>query len=135
MSLMILTHHNQSHATHYNHYSYQRFHTSHDSLMIRCYNMYIWQNLPNYSHTSQGRIHDYSTGHSPFTRSQHIRHIHRNRLRLRGATRRYRSRVQAKALQSLTGKKTINEKDIASLKTLGITVQSQATQVATMVFA
>ena len=43
--------------------------------------------------------------------------------------------VQAKALQSLTGKKTINEKDIASLKTLGITVQSQAVQVATMTFA
>ena len=35
---MILTHHNQSHATHYTH---QRFHTSHDSLMMRCYNMYI----------------------------------------------------------------------------------------------
>tara|TARA_Y100000814_G_scaffold101983_1_gene71013 strand:+ start:103 stop:297 length:195 start_codon:yes stop_codon:yes gene_type:complete len=43
--------------------------------------------------------------------------------------------VQAQALQSLTGKKTINDKDIANLKTLGITVQSQATQVATMVFA
>ena len=43
--------------------------------------------------------------------------------------------VYADALQRLTGKKTINEKDIASLKTLGITVQSQATQVATMVFA
>ena len=41
----------------------------------------------------------------------------------------------AAALSSLTGKKTINETDIASLKTLGITVQSQATQVATMVFA
>ena len=41
----------------------------------------------------------------------------------------------AAALTSLTGKKTINDKDIASLKTLGITVQSQATQVATMVFA
>ena len=43
--------------------------------------------------------------------------------------------VQAQALTSLTGKKTINEKDIANLKTLGITVQSQQTQVATMVFA
>ena len=41
----------------------------------------------------------------------------------------------AAALTSLTGKKTINEKDIANLKTLGIAVQSQATQVATMVFA
>ena len=36
----------------------------------------------------------------------------------------------AAALSSLTGKKTINEKDIANLKTLGITVQSQATQLA-----
>ena len=43
--------------------------------------------------------------------------------------------VLAAALTSLTGKKTINDKDIAILKTLGITVQSQATQVATMVFA
>ena len=43
--------------------------------------------------------------------------------------------AQAAALTSLTGKKTINEKDIANLKTLGITVQSQATHVATMVFA
>ena len=43
--------------------------------------------------------------------------------------------VQAKALSSLTGKKTINEKDIANLKTLGITVQSQQVQVATMVYA
>ena len=42
---------------------------------------------------------------------------------------------QAAALTSLTGKKTINDKDIASLKTLGISVQSQATQVATMVYA
>ena len=41
----------------------------------------------------------------------------------------------AQALSSLTGKKTINEKDIANLKTLGITVQSQAVQVATMTFA
>ena len=30
--------------------------------------------------------------------------------------------VQAQALQSLTGKKTINEKDIANLETLGIAV-------------
>ena len=43
--------------------------------------------------------------------------------------------VQAQALSSLTGKKTINETDIANLKTLGITVQSQAVQVATMVYA
>ena len=41
----------------------------------------------------------------------------------------------AAALTSLTGKKTINEKDIANLKTLGIAVESQQTQVATMVFA
>ena len=43
--------------------------------------------------------------------------------------------VQAAAISSLTGKKTINEKDIANLKTLGIAVQSQAVQVATMTFA
>ena len=43
--------------------------------------------------------------------------------------------VQAAALTSLTGKKTINDKDIANLKTLGITVESQAVQVATMTFA
>ena len=43
--------------------------------------------------------------------------------------------VQAQALTSLTGKKTINDKDIANLKTLGIAVQSQAVQVATMVYA
>ena len=43
--------------------------------------------------------------------------------------------AQAAALTSLTGKKTINEKDIANLKTLGIAVQSQAVQVATMTFA
>ena len=43
--------------------------------------------------------------------------------------------AQAAALSSLTGKKTINEKDIANLKTLGIAVESQQTQVATMVFA
>ena len=41
----------------------------------------------------------------------------------------------AAALTSLTGKKTINEKDIANLKTLGVAVQSQAVQVATMVYA
>ena len=43
--------------------------------------------------------------------------------------------TQAQALTSLTGKKTINEKDIANLKTLGIAVESQAVQVATMTFA
>ena len=43
--------------------------------------------------------------------------------------------VQAQALSSLTGKKTINENDIAALETLGVAVQSQQTQVATMVFA
>ena len=43
--------------------------------------------------------------------------------------------VQAQALSSLTGKKTINEKDIANLKTLGVAVQSQQVQVATMVYA
>ena len=43
--------------------------------------------------------------------------------------------TQAAALSSLTGKKTINDKDIANLKTLGITVQSQQAQVATMTFA
>ena len=43
--------------------------------------------------------------------------------------------VYADALTRLTGKKTINETDIANLKTLGITVQSQAVQVATMVYA
>ena len=41
----------------------------------------------------------------------------------------------AQALRSLTGKKTINEKDIANLKTLGIAVQSQQVQDATMVYA
>ena len=41
----------------------------------------------------------------------------------------------AAALTSLTGKKTINEKDIANLKTLGVAVQSQQVQVATMVYA
>ena len=41
----------------------------------------------------------------------------------------------AAALTSLTGKKTINENDIAALETLGVAVQSQQTQVATMVFA
>ena len=43
--------------------------------------------------------------------------------------------VQAAALTRLTGKKTINETDIAALETLGVAVQSQQTQVATMVFA
>ena len=43
--------------------------------------------------------------------------------------------TQAKALQSLTGKKTINEKDIANLKTLGIAVVAQPVTKATMVFA
>ena len=43
--------------------------------------------------------------------------------------------TQAAALTSLTGKKPINEKDIANLKTLGIAVQSQQVQVATMVYA
>ena len=43
--------------------------------------------------------------------------------------------TQAAALTKLTGKKTINEKDIANLKTLGIAVQSQQVQVATMVYA
>ena len=43
--------------------------------------------------------------------------------------------TQAAALTSLTGKKTINKKDKPNLKTLGIAVQSQQTQVATMVFA
>ena len=41
----------------------------------------------------------------------------------------------AAALTSLTGKKTINEKDIANLETLGVAVQSQQVQVATMVYA
>ena len=43
--------------------------------------------------------------------------------------------AQAAALTRLTGKKTINENDIAALETLGVAVQSQQTQVATMVFA
>ena len=41
----------------------------------------------------------------------------------------------AQALTSLTGKKTINETDIANLKTLGISVVSQPVTKATMVFA
>ena len=41
----------------------------------------------------------------------------------------------AAALTSLTGKKTINETDIKNLKTLGVAVQSQQVQVATMVYA
>ena len=43
--------------------------------------------------------------------------------------------TQAAALTRLTGKKTINEKDIAALETLGVAVQSQQVQVATMVYA
>ena len=43
--------------------------------------------------------------------------------------------TQAAALTRLTGKKTINENDIAALETLGVAVQSQQTQVAPMVFA
>ena len=43
--------------------------------------------------------------------------------------------TQAAALTRLTGKKTINENDIAALETLGVAVQSQQTQVATMVYA
>ena len=39
------------------------------------------------------------------------------------------------ALTRLTGKKTINENDIAALETLGVAVQSQQVQVATMVYA
>ena len=39
--------------------------------------------------------------------------------------------VQAKALSSLTGKKTINENDIAALETLGVAVNLKpATQLA-----
>ena len=41
----------------------------------------------------------------------------------------------AQALTSLTGKKTINETDIKNLETLGVAVQSQQVQVATMVYA
>ena len=43
--------------------------------------------------------------------------------------------TQAAALTRLTGKKTINETDIENLKTLGVTVESQQVQVATMTFA
>ena len=43
--------------------------------------------------------------------------------------------TQAAALTRLTGKKTINETDIANLKTLGVAVESQQVQVATMVYA
>ena len=43
--------------------------------------------------------------------------------------------TQAAALTRLTGKKTINALDIIALETLGITVESQQTQVATMVYA
>ena len=41
----------------------------------------------------------------------------------------------AAVLTVLTGKKTINETDIAALETLGVAVQSQQVQVATMVYA
>ena len=41
----------------------------------------------------------------------------------------------AQALTSLTGKKTINEKDIANLKTLGVAVESQPVTHMTMVYA
>ena len=41
----------------------------------------------------------------------------------------------AQALTSLTGKKTINEKDIANLKTLCIAVESQPVTHMTMVYA
>jgi len=41
----------------------------------------------------------------------------------------------AQALTRLTGKKTINETDIENLKTLGVTVEAQQVQVATMTFA
>ena len=43
--------------------------------------------------------------------------------------------TQAQALTSLTGKNTINEKDIANLKTLGIAVESQPVTHMTMVYA
>ena len=43
--------------------------------------------------------------------------------------------TQAAALTRLTGKKTINENDIVALETLGVAVQSQQVQVATMVYA
>ena len=43
--------------------------------------------------------------------------------------------TQAAALTRLTGKKTINENDIAALETLGVAVQSQQVQIATMVYA
>ena len=43
--------------------------------------------------------------------------------------------TQAAALSSLTGKKTINEKDIANLKTLGVAVDSQPVTKLTMVYA
>jgi len=43
--------------------------------------------------------------------------------------------TQAAALSRLTGKKTINETDIACLETLGIAVNSQPATQMTMVFA
>ena len=41
----------------------------------------------------------------------------------------------AAALTSLTGKKTINDRDIANLKTLGVAVDSQPVTKLTMVYA
>ena len=41
----------------------------------------------------------------------------------------------AAALTSLTGKKTINENDIAALETLGVAVDSQPVTKLTMVYA
>ena len=48
---MILTHHNQSHATYY---TYLRFHTSQVSLKIKCYNRYIRENFAHH-HTHHTR--------------------------------------------------------------------------------
>ena len=45
---MILTHHNQSHATYYTYYSYLRFHTSQVSLKIKCYNRGIETNFTHH---------------------------------------------------------------------------------------
>ena len=43
--------------------------------------------------------------------------------------------TQAAALTRLTGKKTINENDIAALETLGVAVDSQPVTKLTMVYA
>ena len=43
--------------------------------------------------------------------------------------------TQAAALTRLTGKKTINETDIAALETLGVAVQSQPVTKLRMVYA